>query len=178
MYTGQAFKQPLEVVPKHVMRAAMVLLQSFTRMVSSANIIQSRGAPIVMYPLVLGAQVLHAAMPGHEPSIDDLNLSDDARLLVPSLTDSSGSGPAPMYDRRAYFQKDGNRQVCAGQAWNCQPADLQARKDRGPQLASTLKVFHPACSLIQRGLILADVCHCIAQMIIGHVSIMHHPVRH
>lgn len=111
VYTGQAFKQPLEVVPKNVMRAAMLLLQSFTRMVSSASIIQDRGAPIVMYPLVLGAQVINVAMPGHEPNMEDLALSDDVRLLVPQLTDVSGSAPASESERRAYFGKDTNRQV-------------------------------------------------------------------
>lgn len=91
------------------MRAAMLLLQSFTRVISSSSIIQDRGAPIVMYPLVLGAQVINVAMPGNEPDMQDLGLSDDVRLLVPQLT---GSAPASESERRAYFGKDANRQVC------------------------------------------------------------------
>lgn len=94
------------------MRAAMVLLQSFNRMVSAASIIQNKGAPIVMYPLILGAQVVNVAVPGHEPDLDKLDMADDVRLLAPRLTDSSGNAPASESERRAYFSKDANRQVC------------------------------------------------------------------
>ena len=111
MYTGQAFHQPLEMVPKHIMRAALLLLHSFTRVVSSSSIIQHRGAPIVMYPLILGAQVVNVSMPGHEPDMADLDISDDVRLLAPQLSGSSGSGPASESSRRAYFAKEANRQV-------------------------------------------------------------------
>lgn len=122
VYTGQAFKHPLEAVPRHVMRAAMMLLQSFTRVLSSASIIQNKGAPIVLYPLVLGAQVVHVAMPGDEPSIDDLEVTDDVRLLAPQLTSASGSSPATESERRAYFSKDANRQVGACHAKTFRPS--------------------------------------------------------
>ena len=121
MYTGQAFQQPLELVPKHVMRAALVLLHSFTRVFSSSSIIQHRGAPMVMYPLILGAQVVNVSTPGHEPDMADLNISDDVRLLAPQLVGSGGSGPASESSRRAYFSKDANRQV-----WWCKRLQMPA----------------------------------------------------
>jgi hypothetical protein len=109
VYTGQMFQHPIKNIPKHVMSAVTMIVQSFTRVVSSATIVEKTNSHTVVYPLVLGAQAVHAAKPGDEPSMDPRAEVEDVRCWVPEL--ENASGPASEQERRAFFSKDENRQV-------------------------------------------------------------------
>jgi hypothetical protein len=109
VYTGQMFSQKIEGIPSYIVSAVTLLVQSFTRMVSSASIIENSDAPTVMYPLILGAQSIHVARQGEEPQISpDVDL-EDVRLMAPSQLRSDRAPSAS--ERRAFFSKESNRQV-------------------------------------------------------------------
>lgn len=65
MYTGQLFESELKRLPHMVMSWVTQIVNSFSRVVRSATLVENReGLHCVMFPLILGAQAVHIARPG------------------------------------------------------------------------------------------------------------------
>jgi Protein of unknown function (DUF1769) len=93
------------------LHAVTFLVQSFTRVVSSASIIENSESPQVIYPLILAAQSVHVSTPGFEPEVSaDVDL-EDVSLMAPGAF-SEGQTPS-VAERKAFFSKMTNRKVCA-----------------------------------------------------------------
>lgn len=110
VYTGQMFSKKIEEVPQAVIRAVTFLVQSFTRVVSNASVIENSDAPVVIYPLILAAQSCHVSTPGFEPEMSpDVDL-EDVSLMAPGEF-QEGHTPSQA-ERKAFFSKIANRKVC------------------------------------------------------------------
>ena len=111
VYTGQMFGKKIEDVPQAVVRAVTFLVQSFTRVVSNASVIENSDAPVVIYPLILAAQSVHVCTPGFEPELSPFVDLEDASLMSPG---GFPDGQAPsVAERKAFFSKTANRKVCS-----------------------------------------------------------------
>lgn len=103
------FSSKIEGIPSYIVSAVTLLVQSFTRMVSSASIIENSEAPTVMYPLILGAQAVHVSLPGGAPDMSPEGELEDVRLMAPDQFKADRATFAA--ERRAFFAKESNRQV-------------------------------------------------------------------
>lgn len=111
VYTGQMFSKKIDDVPQAVVRAVTFLVQSFTRVVSNASVIENSDAPVVIYPLILAAQSVHVCTPGFEPELSPYVDLEDVSLMAPG---GFPDGQAPSdAERKAFFSKAANRKVCS-----------------------------------------------------------------
>lgn len=108
LYTGQMFARKISDVPAAIITAVTFLVQSFTRVVSSASVIENTDAPMVIYPLILAAQSVHVSTPGYEPEVSPEVDLEDCSLMVPG--EFEGHTPS-VAERKAFFSKALNRKV-------------------------------------------------------------------
>ena len=65
VYTGQLFESELKRLPHMVMTWVSQIVNSFSRVVRSATLVENReGTHCVMFPLILGAQAVCISHPG------------------------------------------------------------------------------------------------------------------
>lgn len=111
----------VELLPVH---GFFVQVQSFTRVVSSASIIENSEVPVVLYPLILAAQSVHVSTPGMEPEVAAGVDHEDASLLMSQGDWDPASGLPSDTERKAFFSKTANRKVCSNRSHHSSAAEI------------------------------------------------------
>jgi hypothetical protein len=111
VFTGQAFEHSIKNLPWIVTAAVTQILSTFSRLVSSATIVQNdEDSHCIMYPVILGAQAVHVARVGEEPSLHMHEEKEDISLMVPGLAVNGDDGTTEKA-RLHHFAKEETRKV-------------------------------------------------------------------
>jgi Protein of unknown function (DUF1769) len=112
VYTGQLFEHEIKNMPGMVFAIINQIVNSFSRLVSSSTIVKNEaGCHCIMFPVILGAQAVHVARPGEEPSMDPGDEQEDVTLMLTDLNGSDGAAGTTEKARLRHFEKEEARQV-------------------------------------------------------------------
>jgi hypothetical protein len=112
VYTGQLFESEIKYLPRFVMTIVNQIVNGFSRLVSSSTIVRNEdGQHCIMFPVILGAQAVHIAEPGAEPSMEPGQEAEDISLMVPGLDHSKDGDGTTEKARLRHFAKEDARQV-------------------------------------------------------------------